>query len=98
MPKVEAMKEFCCLLERCSPELVPWMEAQQKEREEQERLRREEEERKRREAEEAAERERQRQIAEVEARRKALEEEERLVQNVNKSIKEHVIKCHKVMV
>ena len=78
MPKVEAMKEFCTLLEKCSPELVPWMEAQQKEREEQERMRREEEERKGREME--AEMERLKQLAEEEARRKAQqqEEEERL--------------------
>ena len=70
----EAMKKFCSLLGTCSPELGPWMEAQQKEKEEKERLRKEEEERLRREAEEAAERERQRLLAE-EMRRKAEEEE-----------------------
>ncbi|CAH3122742.1 unnamed protein product [Porites lobata] len=72
----EAMKKFCSLLGTCSPELGPWMEAQQKEKEEKERLRREEEERLRREAEEEAERERQRLLAE-EMRRQAEEEERR---------------------
>ncbi|RMX48180.1 hypothetical protein pdam_00015382 [Pocillopora damicornis] len=71
----EAMKKFCTLLGTCSPELAPWMEAQQKEKEEKERMRKEEEERLRREAEEAAERERQR-LLEEEMRRKAEEEEE----------------------
>lgn len=74
MQQREAMKKFCSLLGTCSPELGPWMEAQQKEREEKERLRREEEERVKREAEEAAERERQRLLAE-EMRRQAEEEE-----------------------
>ena len=63
MQAKEAMKKFCSLLGTCSPELRPWMEAQQKEKEERERLQREEEERLRREAEEAAERERQRLLA-----------------------------------
>ncbi|XP_078350181.1 Golgi resident protein GCP60-like [Oculina patagonica] len=72
----EAMKKFCSLLGTCSPELGPWMEAQQKEREEKERIRKEEEERLRREAEEAAEQERQRLLAE-DMRRKAEEEERR---------------------
>lgn len=70
----EAMKKFCSLLGTCSLELGPWMEAQQKEREEKERLRKEEQERLRREAEEAAEQERQR-LLEEEMRRKAEEEE-----------------------
>ena len=70
----EAMKKFCSLLGTCSSQLGPWMEAQQKEKEEKERLRREEEERLRREAEEEAERERQRLLAE-EMRRQAEEEE-----------------------
>ena len=38
----EAMKKFCTLLGTCSPELAPWMEAQQKEKEEKERMRKEE--------------------------------------------------------
>ena len=78
----EAMKKFCTLLGTCSPELAPWMEAQQKEKEEKERMRKEEEERLRREAEEAAERERQR-LLEEEMRRKAEEEEEERYTGVN---------------
>ena len=82
----EAMKKFCTLLGTCSPELAPWMEAQQKEKEEKERMRKEEEERLRREAEEAAERERQRLLQE-EMRRKAEEEEEERYTGLNVSIK-----------
>ena len=34
MSQTEAMENFCILLEECSPELKPWMEAQHREVEE----------------------------------------------------------------
>lgn len=70
MSEEQAMQKFCSLLETCSPELQPWMEAQRREAEAQELLRKEEEQR-RKEEEEAAEQERQRLLAEEEERRKA---------------------------
>lgn len=92
MQAKEAMKKFCSLLGTCSPELRPWMEAQQKEKEERERLQREEEERQRREAEEAAERERQRLLAE-EMQRQAEEEERRKQEEIRKQ-QEQVLQQH----
>ncbi|KAK3748737.1 hypothetical protein QZH41_015681 [Actinostola sp. cb2023] len=86
MSRTEAMENFCILLEECSPELKPWMEAQHKEVEEIKRKKKEVEERQRREAQEAAERERQK-LAEEEARKRAEEDERRRIEEIEKQEK-----------